>query len=409
MRLVSRLDSTAMYAVASVGAVIGVALSAAIGFCCFIYRRRRRNREQGHGQGSTGGARREGDGGSGAGALGLGFGRFRRRGRNGEQRYGHPNEGVDLFDGGSSIHGSEFSPVGGGPARMGARTLSDNYSPMPYTPGGGGGDQSPGGYIGGDYALSATGTFTSAGVAGRGNGRDGDGEAWHELGEYPASNPFDDRTLSREESLAALVDRKWPLPAPSHSATPTSASANGERNSPLDTGSHTDTPLLRHFPAPGEASALSPAGQRKEDEMLAEFERARGASREQDASDPAGVTAGSTWSGSGNSQNASTTMLPPPTGTFRVTNAGEGDPIVATPPPSATMPRAPTSAGTGQRRRRLVDPFDTVQPRFVRHADAGRVTREAEVIDLPPLYTDLDHRPNNQANDQESPAEGRAM
>ena len=279
---------------------------------------------------------------------------------------------------------------------MGTRSASNNYSPMPYTPGG---EHSPGIWTGGDYPLSATGTFTSAGQAGRGAGRDG--EPWHELDEYPASNPFDDRTLSREESLAALVDRKWPLPPPPHSATPTSAGANGERGSPQDTTSHTDTPLLRNFAAQEEGTALSPAGQRKEDEMIAEVERAR----EQEATTAPGSTTGSTWSATGNNQAVAANALLPSAGTFRVTNAGEGDPVLPAPAPSATMPRTLTSAGTGQRRRHHVDPFDTVQPRFVRHADAGRVTREAEVIDLPPLYTDLDHRNDSQANEQDSPGQ----
>lgn len=86
--------------------------------------------------------------------------------------------------------------------------------------------------------------------------------------------------------------------------------------------------------------------------------------------------------------------VPPTTGGFRVTNATADDPIApenaGALSPSASTPNNTSSLPPNQPRRFRGDQ----QPRFVRHEDAGlapgqqRQSRE-EVIDLPPLYTDI--------------------
>ncbi len=65
-------------------------------------------------------------------------------------------------------------------------------------------------------------------------------------------------------------------------------------------------------------------------------------------------------------------------GGFRITNAADGEVVAPTP-----------AARTGTRRIR--HGMET-QPRFVRHADAGRwdtSAQQEEVIDLPPMYTEI--------------------
>ena len=389
---------------AIIGALVGIGLSAAIGFGCFIWRRRKRNRLQRNGAGGTSAS--SGGAGGLAGSLGIaGFG-LRRHGGNGggsgSQRYAHPNDAVDLFDGDSTYHGGDFSPIG---APLAVRSGSENYLPVPYTPGGDSPGVPEGGHVG--YPGSAAGTVTSAGQAGRGTGRDG--ERWRDHSDYPPSNPFEGRELGREETLAALVDRKYPYPHSTSETTPTSASARGGRTPPNDS---TGTPLLQSYPPSEGTTPMSATAQRKLEEMNAEIDQARAGEREQQRErDNMHSNTSSTWSGTGNDQSQNTNTLPVASGAFRITNAGEGDPVLAAPAPSSTLPRSATSAAAGQqRRRRFVDPFDTAQPRFVRHADAGRVGGDAseEVIDLPPLYTDLVPRSTpSQADDLASPRENR--
>jgi hypothetical protein len=81
----------------------------------------------------------------------------------------------------------------------------------------------------------------------------------------------------------------------------------------------------------------------------------------------------------------------PTTGGLRITNATEGEVV---PPPS---PAARTSRRTHiNQSRQYQQPGMEPQPRFVRHADAGRWNVPAggggaghEVIDLPPMYTEI--------------------
>lgn len=81
------------------------------------------------------------------------------------------------------------------------------------------------------------------------------------------------------------------------------------------------------------------------------------------------------------SPNQQPIHLPAPGG-FRITNAADGDVVAPTP-----------AARSGTRRIRH---GMEAQPRFVRHADAGRwettttgQDEEEEVIDLPPMYTEI--------------------
>lgn len=99
-------------------------------------------------------------------------------------------------------------------------------------------------------------------------------------------------------------------------------------------------------------------------------------------------------------------------GGFRITNASDRDPADLarhTPPPPSSQQASINSGGVptiaAPTRRTAGQRAAYQQPRFVRHADAGRVDnhrppqQEEEVIDLPPLYTDLVREENDDDDD----------
>jgi hypothetical protein len=308
-------------------------------------------------------------------------------GRRNESRNNHQHNEVDLYDTNSAFGRDDHSPGGAG-----LRTLSstdNSYLPVPYTPGG----DSPSSYDQDMYNVPL-----SAGSRTANRSRDALGPigteysrtTWHSsvsesgAGDSPnPDNPFEGRELNQEDSMAALLDRKWPVRQQSLDTPAGTVNVSGGL-SPLNGTSRTGTPLLPNLAIPPEAISRglpSSAQRSKEEEMLAEVARARAGEQVDTGSNPDSPYGTTNTSASGAMAGQSA---------FRITNAGEGDPVLAAPPPSATLPRGAGSHGaSGRGRRRLVDPFDTAQPRFVRHADAGRLTREEEVIDLPPLYTDL--------------------
>lgn len=373
-------NSTATIVVAVISSIVGVAACAALGFGCFVWRRRRHNSD-------------------------------RKTITNYPAR--RPNEQVDLFDTRSSLRSPSPGATAGGNSTT--RTVSNDYEPVPYTPR----DESnmlsgsATGLSAGAMLTSSTsrGDQTMSGRSQTGRAAFPPSSAWHSTldGHHP-DDPFNGRgELSPEESMAFVRERRWPSREISMDTT---TSAGGLISSRDDSGSRTGTPLLRHQtdmgddtvpntpltptmteppppPLPPNAAAMGAqhvSGRSKEEEVWEEAARTRQSRNE---NNHISATAERPTSDAPTLRSS-----PPPTsttvGTFRVTNAGEGDPVLPPPPASATATYAPANT-TGPRRRRMYDPFDTAQPRFVRHADAGRFEGGAEVIDLPPLYTDLDH------------------
>lgn len=316
---------------ASIGAVVGIGLSAAVAIFVFVCRRRRRNRYQRGGKGD------EQDGGNG---IIMADGRRR------------PNDAmsVNLFDDSEQYqdpNDGNYAPV---PYDVGA----SSYSGSPVTPGTSNG---VGRYMagrGGDLSPSTTLTTTNL-FDGRELHGDEATEAMALAGNrtWSGGSSFSDSLHSRADAMPLPYDR--------------SRSSGLQR---LDTTSDTRTMT-------GAGPGASPLGQRsalprtKSEEAIAEVESVAAA-------------AAAARGGGGRLTSYPSTELSSPlssvplssSGGFRITNATDADPLI----PSTGATNA--STGTGGRTR--AGPRG--EPRFVRHADAGRAP---EVIDLPPLYTDL--------------------
>lgn len=299
----------------SIGAVVGIGLSAAVAFLVFFCRRRRRNR---YTRGRKEGGKDAGNG------IVLADGRRR------------PEDAmsVNLFDDSEQYHDpndGNYAPV---PYDVGA----SSYSGSPVTPG-------TGRYMmGGRGELSPSTTMITG-----------------------TSNPFEGRELHGEEARDALVragagDRTW---SGESSLSDTLPSAYGRSTSGLQ---RLDTMTATGSPAAAPRIGLP---RTKSEEAVAEVEAVAAAA----AATRANATARTLTSYPSTEISSPVTSagLSAGGGGFRVTNATDADPLI----PSTTTANTGTATRRGPRG----------EPRFVRHADAGRA--QEEVIDLPPLYTDL--------------------
>lgn len=265
---------------ASIGALVGIGLSAAVAFFIFVYRRRRRRRRRGASRTRLGQGK---DAPAGDSASGIIMADGRRRPASAMS--------VNLFD------ESDHDPNDG------------HYAPVPYE-------------VGASYDGSVTPASAVSLVPGRYDTRVGRGEG--------EGDPFQ----------GEAGDRGWTREA---------------MDSPTGAG--------RRIPP-----------RTKSDEAIAEAEAVAAAAaaaslttRTMDPASPAlsaPVSSTPTTTGGG--------------GGFRITNATDADPLL--PASQQQQQPSPSLPGHGGRRARG-------EPRFVRHADAGRAREE--VIDLPPLYTDL--------------------
>lgn len=347
------LSRAATIAIGVVGVLVCLGIGGATVYGCLVWRRRQSNRKEHGGSGGYPGKR---------GFWGIG---------NTQTKLAVNTDQVDLFDVHSSANGSDYDRQ---------TPNSATYAPMPYTPSGESNRPWESDQYSSDHAqtmrdplssISPLRITTDTNVVAENYGH--------------ADNPFESGNSPYiEESLAALVDRKYP---PRTQAIEREAT---EHRSPIDSRSRTGSPLLRRQGTLREETSDSDTQDRipsgKEEEAWAEIARSR---------PPTSTTDNNTVST--RSTPLSSTVNVPSLGMFRVTNAGEGDPIVPPPPPS-THSSTGGMAGRGTtRRRRGADGFDLHQPRFVRHADAGRLPGgQEEVIDLPPLYTDLVLSPSPQ-------------
>lgn len=320
---------------ASIGAVVGIGLSAAVATFVFVCRRRRRNRYQ---RGGKEGGKDSGNG------IVMADGRRR------------PDDAmsVNLFDDSEQYHDpndGNYAPV---PYDVGA----SSYSGSPVTPGTSNGmGRYMAGRGGGDLSPSTTLTTT---------------------------NPFDGRELHGDEATEALAagNRTWS--GGSSFSDSLQSRADGQVPLPLDRSrsgaglQRLDTMSDARTMTGTGTTAASPLGQRsglprtKSEEAIAEVESVAAA---------AAATRGGARLASYPSTELSSPLTSAPlssSGGFRITNATDADPLL---PSTGT-----TTSGTGTGGRTRAGPRG--EPRFVRHADAGRAMTE-EVIDLPPLYTDL--------------------
>lgn len=308
---------------ASIGALVGIGLSAAIAFFIFFYRRRRRNRN----------TRTRLDSGKDGqdGSSGIMMADGRRRPADAmsvnlfddSEQYQDPNDG-------------HYAPV---PYDIGA----SSYSGSPVTP------------------ASAAGM----GLAGRSDHRYAATRNDLSPSTTNMGDPFDARHGVGDEAGLNTGDRSW-------SATDTLQSrASGH---PLL--SPAERRRVDTFSSPtsliggGWGTQARPGASRtKSEEAQAESEAVAAA---------ASTTASRTnlTSYPSTTELSSTPTAPISAGGFRITNATDADPLL--PPPLPAQGQA-SSPSLGRRPRG--------EPRFVRHADAGRAREE--VIDLPPLYTDL--------------------
>ncbi|KAI5454880.1 hypothetical protein NCC49_002158 [Naganishia albida] len=310
---------------ASIGALVGIGLSAAVAFFIFFYRRRRRNRNQRSRLNSGK------DGQDGSSGIIMADGRRRPADAmsvnlfDDSEQYQDPNDG-------------HYAPV---PYDVGA----SSYSGSPVTP------------------ASAAGV----GLAGRSDHRYT--AARNDLSPTTTNmgDPFGSRHELGYDAGLNTGDRSW-------SATDTLQSrASGHPLLPPNEGSRMDT-----FSSPTSPDVVWDSQDRPG--------AARTKSEEAQAEANAVAAAAATTASRTNlSSYPSTTELTSPNsapisatgGGFRITNATDADPLLPPQPSAGTGP----ASSLGRRQRG--------EPRFVRHADAGRAREE--VIDLPPLYTDLVH------------------
>ncbi|KAJ9097633.1 hypothetical protein QFC21_004669 [Naganishia friedmannii] len=355
---------------ASIGALVGIGLSAAVAFLIFFYRRRRRNRRRTQQHSSSRGKDNGGDGGSVVMADG------RRRPADAMsvnlfdddgEHYLDPNDGHYApipYDGGS-YSGSPVTPGStlSAPPRSVSRATTTIAGRTRY-------DDSP-------ITSSGTATATSTG-----------------------DNPFESgRELHGEEAKAALFalggggGRSWSGASGDtlqSRATTTIGGGVGSLHR-LDTFtdprgplSATTTPNTGREDGWGD-SVPPPRGagipRTKSEEALA------------DVADSEGPPTRNRYTNDTSHSPAITSPLlsPPPSsgpgtgGGFRITNVSDSDPLLPRSQTSSTIGTTATNLPPSSHGRR-----PRGEPRFVRHADAGRAPqREEEVIDLPPLYTDL--------------------
>lgn len=369
------ISTAAVTVIAVIGAAIGIALAGIVAFCFFVVRRRRRNalERQGRGDKGTGASKYVAVGGSSSSSSG--------RARHGGDGGGGGLHEVDLMDGASSII-SPTSARGGGQGHI---SSSRAYRAVPS------GTLTPFGTE--DGVLSPTvASSSSPGFAGFGAAGAASIDADRKWQPHPSSaaaaaaaattesdfvdspmtatNPFDASPLNAEDAAAALAfrggshgDRR-----PSYVSSPSSLSAYELQDQ-----------HRRQSSGPSGAAPLMRTKSQEAAEELIDVEFS------QDRTEPATRTTAAVASAGG-------------AGGFRITNASDRDPADLarhTPPPASQQQSmsgvpviaAPTRRTAGQRAAYQ-------QPRFVRHADAGRVDnrpppQEEEVIDLPPLYTDL--------------------
>jgi hypothetical protein len=186
------------------------------------------------------------------------------------------------------------------------------------------------------------------------------------------SNPFEGRELHGDEARDALVrsgagDRTW---SGESSLSDTLPSAYGRSTSGLQRLDTTTT----GSPAAAQRIGLP---RTKSEEAVAEVEAVAAAAAATRANAARTLTS---YPSTEISSPVTSAGLSSGGGGFRITNATDADPLI--PPPSGT------NSGTTTTRR-----GPRGEPRFVRHADAGRAE---EIIDLPPLYTDLVHEDDSE-------------
>lgn len=262
----------------------------------------------------------------------------------------------------------------------------------------------------GTTSGTATGTATSAGFAGLGaasaNGgppgsasasNPDQGRKWLpgvEFADSPTTdrNPFNDSPLSAEDAAAALALRHGD----------TDPSVYGRQGSHYDQDPQAYELREQNPPTGGSEPSLRPTGSRSKSEEAAEEmdlieQHSPLVGLDSPLPDPRRPDAQTDRYGVRPPASAS--------GTFRITNASALDPpTLATHTPSTnTTPIIQPPRRTAGARNAYQQ-----QPRFVRHEDAGRVARhqhqeEEEVIDLPPLYTDLVREDEQQADSSSPP------
>ncbi|KAJ9123945.1 hypothetical protein QFC22_000736 [Naganishia vaughanmartiniae] len=361
---------------ASIGALVGIGLSAAVAFLIFFYRRRRRNRRrtQEHSSNSNG---RGKDNGGDAGSVVMADGRRRPADAmsvnlfddDGEY-YQDPNDGHYVpipYDGGS-YSGSPVTP--GSTLASHPQTRTETATPTPTRNGMSNSNESPLGTSAGEnpfesgrelHGEEAKAALFALGRAG-GGGRSWSGASGDTFQSHTNTMTGGAGGVGSLHRLDTFADSRGPLPS---ATTPHSGGDDAWGDS---------------VPPPLGAAQLT-----KSEEALADA----------DAVDLDEPTRNRYASDTSYSPAASSPLLsPPPTsgpgtgGGFRITNVSDADPLL--PPPRSQTSSSITGTNASSTPASSYGRRPRGEPRFVRHADAGRAPqREEEVIDLPPLYTDL--------------------
>lgn len=380
---------------ASIGALVGIGLSAAVAFLIFFYRRRRRNRQgiqQQHsstfngnsGSGNGRGRRKDGNGGDGGGSVVMADGRRRPADAmsvnlfdDDGEGYQDPNDGHYVpipYDGGGSYSGSPVTPgstLSAPPRSVSGATMitgagngdSPNTSSGTATATTGENPFESGRELHGEEAKAALFAL-GGGVGGGGRSWSGaSGDAFQSRSTTTMGGGDGGRGVGSLHRLDTFTDSRGPL------SSTTTPNAGGD-----DVWGNESVPLPR-----GTGGGGIP--RTKSEEALADVADLEGPARNRYTNDTSYSPAAS-----------SPLLSPPPSsgpgtgGGFRITNVSDSDPL---------LPRSQTSSTTGTAATNNLPPSShgrrpRGEPRFVRHADAGRAPqREEEVIDLPPLYTDL--------------------